>query len=133
MTAAEDAVRIAEACVVRPGDVLVLSVDGVVTMAEFEELVAHVRKDLPETIKMLVLGGAIHLHVLRAGEIATPDESDACRVAEEIRRKVGDEMLGELGRDGLADAIWDTWEPFHQMDAKEGEAFESAVSKELFG
>jgi hypothetical protein len=67
--AVEDAIRIAEACVVHPGDVLVLSVGGPVTRAEFDRLVADVRKELPETIKLLIVGGAIQLHVLRPGEV----------------------------------------------------------------
>lgn len=70
MSAAEDAVRIAEACVVRSGDVLVLSLDSLVTRQEFDEVVASVRAALPETVKVLVVGGSIQLHVLRADEVA---------------------------------------------------------------
>lgn len=69
MTAAEEIARIAEACVVRAGDVLVLSIDRDLPRREFEEFADHVRTSMPETVKVLVVAGSIHLHVLRSGEV----------------------------------------------------------------
>ena len=68
VSAVEEIARIAEACVVRPGDVLVLSFDHQISRDQADEISAHIRGRVPESVKVLVLGGSIHLHVLRSGE-----------------------------------------------------------------
>lgn len=68
VSAVEEIARIAEACVVRPGDVLVLSLDEDISRQQFDAIHDHIRAALPESVKVLVVGGSIHLHVLRSGE-----------------------------------------------------------------
>lgn len=70
MSAAEDAVRVAEACVVHPGDVLVLKYERAMTREEFELALATIKAGLPKTVKFLVVDGSFQLHVLRTGEVA---------------------------------------------------------------
>jgi type IV pilus biogenesis protein CpaD/CtpE len=67
-TLAEQAIRIAEACVVHPGDVLVLSTDRELDKRQADQIKAHLDRHLPDTIKTLVVGNSFQLHVLRASE-----------------------------------------------------------------
>jgi len=65
---AEQAVRIAEAHVVRPGDVLVLALDRPLSQAHADAIHDELTRRLPDTIKVLVVGDGFQLHVLRASE-----------------------------------------------------------------
>jgi methylmalonyl-CoA mutase cobalamin-binding subunit len=70
VSAAEDAVRIVEASVVHPGDILVLSLGSAVYRDQLDQITEAIREKLPESVKLLVVGGDIQLHVLRASEAA---------------------------------------------------------------
>lgn len=70
MTAADDAVRIAEACVVASGDTLVLAVGAHASRQQVDELHRSIEARLPEGVRALVVGGEIHLYVLRSSEAA---------------------------------------------------------------
>ena len=66
---AAEAARIIEAVAVHPGDTLVVSFGQLATRKVVDELGASLRERLPDSVKILVLGGEIHLHVLRTGEV----------------------------------------------------------------
>jgi type IV pilus biogenesis protein CpaD/CtpE len=65
---AEQAIRITEACVVHPGDVLVLSIDRPLEQQQADRIKAHLDRYLPDTIKTVIVDNSFQLHVLRTSE-----------------------------------------------------------------
>jgi hypothetical protein len=60
--------RIVEAAVVHPGDTLVVSIGHAQSPAQLAEFADGLRANLPESVKVAVLGGDIQVHVLRTGD-----------------------------------------------------------------
>jgi hypothetical protein len=59
--------------------------------------------------------------------------ADAEQIAEGIRAELGSWTLGELGRDGLADAIHDHYRPYQDMPPEQQTALVDAVHEVIYG
>ncbi len=60
----------------------------------------------------------------------TPE--DVREAAALVKDDCGSWMLGELGPEGIADAVWDLYEPLQDMNDEEQEIFVRAVYVQIF-
>ena len=67
---ADLATQVVEAVIVKPGDTLVISLPQVIDPRQLDEFTEAVRAKLGDEVKVFVLGGAVGVYVLRAGEVA---------------------------------------------------------------
>lgn len=70
MSAADVATAVVEAIVVHPGDTLVISLPETLDQKQFTEYVELLGARFDDGIKLVMLGGAIGIYVLRPGEVA---------------------------------------------------------------
>ena len=69
MNPADEIAHVLEAAVLHPGDALVVSFSQPLTPAEFDRATEAMKRALPDTIKVLAIGGEVRLYVLRSGEV----------------------------------------------------------------
>lgn len=71
MSVEQVATQVVEAVVVLPGDTLVVSLPSARDLSEVDRYAEMIKSKLGDDVKVLVLGGAIGIHVLRPAEVAS--------------------------------------------------------------